>query len=208
MTKKKVKTEKEDLSKAEEIELATKRARRDLFLEYVPFLILLFFILIIRAFIASPISVSGSSMQPTLEDGDYVLLYKLKMRTKGISRFDVVVLNNEEGILVKRVIGLPGETLKYEVTEENGTLVNSLYIDGKKVEEPFVSDEYKNHTCSYVNKLCDEGVTLGENEYFIMGDNRLVSNDSRVFGAVTKKEIKGIAEVRLFPFNKFGKIDK
>ena len=147
-------------------------------------------------------------MQPTLDDSDYVLLYKLKMRNKGLSRFDIVVINNQEGTIIKRVIGLPGETLKYEVYEENGNLVNALYIDGKKVEENFVADENKNHTCSYPNKLCSEGVTLGEDEYFVMGDNRAVSNDSRVFGAVNKKEIKGIAEIRLFPFSRFGKIDK
>ena len=102
----------------ETIRKNTNKAKWDLFKEYGPFLILLAFIIVIRLFIASPTSVSGTSMVPTLENGDYVLLYKLKKRLKGISRFDIVVINTDnEGIIVKRVIGLPGETLKYKVYE-------------------------------------------------------------------------------------------
>lgn len=193
----------------EEIKKNTNKAKWDLFKEYGPFIIILLFIIIIRTFIASPMSVSGTSMVPTLENGDYVLLYKLKMKTKGINRFDIIVINNKEGILVKRIIGLPGETLKYRVYEEDGVQKNELTIDGKVIPEEFISDEYKNNTCYYKNQLCSEdGVTLGDNEYFVMGDNRLASKDSRIIGIIDAKEIKGIAEVRLFPFNKFGKIQK
>ena len=199
----------EELTKEEEIKINTKNAIKDTVMEYVPFLILLAFIVIIRIFIASPISVSGTSMVPTLQEGDYVLQYKLKKRVKGINRFNIVILNNSEGTLVKRVIGLPGETLKYEVKEENGQVTNALYIDGKKIEEDFLADEYKNNTCAYNNPLCtEEGITLKENEYFVMGDNRRDSKDSRIFGAVKEDDISGIAEIRLFPFKKFGKIDK
>ena len=193
----------------ETIKKNTNKAKWDLFKEYGPFLILLTFIIIIRIFIASPMSVSGTSMVPTLENGDYVLLYKLKKRVKGINRFDIVVINNKEGTLVKRVIGLPGETLKYRVYEENGVDHNELTIDGKIIAEDFLADEYKNNTCTYKNQLCSEdGITLGDGEYFVMGDNRLASKDSRIIGSISEKEIKGIAEVRLFPFNKFGKIQK
>ena len=203
------KIEVEEKVDSEVIKKNTKKASWDLFKEYGPFLILLAFIIIIRLFIASPMSVSGTSMVPTLEDGDYVLLYKLKKRVKGISRFDIVVIKNSEGTLVKRVIGLPGETLKYRVYEENGIEKSELAIDGKIIAEDFLADEYKNNTCRYKNQLCsEEGVTLKEGEYFVMGDNRLSSKDSRIIGTIADKEIKGIAELRLFPFSKFGKIQK
>ena len=207
MATKKIETE--EKVDAEVIKKNTKKASWDLFKEYGPFLILLTFIIIIRIFIASPMSVSGTSMVPTLEDGDYVLLYKLKKRVKGINRFDIVVIKNEEGTIVKRVIGLPGETLKYRVYKEDGVEKSELAIDGKIIAEEFLADEYKNNTCRYLNPLCtDEGVTLKEGEYFVMGDNRLSSKDSRVIGVITDDEIKGIAELRLFPFNKIGKIQK
>lgn len=200
--------EKKEIS-PEEIARINKKARRDLLMEYVPFLILLAFIIIIRTFIASPVSVSGTSMVPTLTEGDYVLQYKLKKNLKGINRFDIVIIKNKaEGTLVKRVIGLPGETIKYEVKEEDGQKVNALYVDGKKVDELFVSDEYKNNTCPYDTQICKDGITLGEDEYFVMGDNRLVSKDSRLIGPIKKDTITGIAELRLFPFKNFGKIDK
>ena len=202
-------TKKKNELTEEEVKKNTNKAKWDLFKEYGPFIILLAFIIVIRIFIASPMSVSGTSMVPTLEDGDYVLLYKLKKRVKGIHRFDIVVINNKEGTLVKRVIGLPGETLKYRVYEEDGVQKNELSIDGKIITEDFLADEYKNNTCAYKNQLCsEEGVTLGDNEYFVMGDNRLASKDSRIIGTIDDKEIKGIAELRLFPFSKFGKIQK
>ena len=214
--KKTVKEEKEIIEVKEEkkeideelVKKVTKKAKWDLFLEYVPFLILLAFILIIRLFIASPVRVQQTSMIPTLEEGDILLLYKLKRNTKGVSRFDIVVVKSNSGTIVKRVIGLPGETIKYEVTEENGQVKNALYVDGKKVEEEFVADEYKNQTCWRNFKLCSEGITLGDDEYFVMGDNRKGSYDSRDMGAMKDKQIKGIAEIRLFPFSKFGRIDK
>ena len=202
MAKRKKKTVKEE---KEIIEVKEEKKEID---EYVPFLILLAFILIIRLFIASPVRVQQTSMIPTLEEGDILLLYKLKRNTKGVSRFDIVVVKSNSGTIVKRVIGLPGETIKYEVTEENGQVKNALYVDGKKVEEEFVADEYKNQTCWRNFKLCSDGITLGDDEYFVMGDNRKGSYDSRDMGAMKDKQIKGIAEIRLFPFSKFGRIDK
>ena len=199
---------KKDIEKAskEVIESNTKSAARDMFLEYGPFIILLLFILVIRMFIASPIRVQGTSMLPTLEEGDYMLLYKLKKNVKGINRNDIVVVKVSDGDIIKRVIGLPGETLKYEVKEDNGETKGILYIDGKVVEEEYLDNEYKAATCVRENKLCDEGVTLGENEYFVMGDNRRVSHDSRYIGPVNIDQIKGITELRLFPFGKMGNV--
>ncbi len=192
----------------EEIEKNTKAASRDMFMEYGPFLIAIVFILAIRIFIASPFRVDGTSMMPTLQDGNYMLLYKLKKRINGINRFDIVVVDYSEGQIIKRVIGLPKETIKYEVKEEDGTKKGILYVDGKVVEENFIEDDYKAATCIRNTQLCDQGITLGEDEYFVMGDNRAVSLDSRVLGVFNSKKIKGIAELRLFPFNKFGNVSK
>ena len=206
----KVKEEEEEITveKKEEIRKATNKARWDMFTENLPFLILIAFILIIRIFIASPVRVQQTSMTPTLKEGDILLLYKLKLKTKGISRFDVVVIKSDSGTIIKRVIGMPGETIKYDVYEENGIVKNALYVDGKKIEEDFVSDEYKNGTCHRNFKLCTEGVKLGEDEYFVMGDTRPGSYDSRDIGPIKKKHIKGITEIRLLPFKSFGKFDK
>ena len=190
----------------EVVEKNTKNAVRDMALEYGPFIIILLFILIIRLFIASPIKVQGTSMLPTLEEGDYMLLYKLKMKVKGLNRFDIVVVKLSDGDIIKRVIGLPGETVKYEVKEEEGETKGILYVDGKVIEEEFLDNEAKTSTCIRENKLCGEGVTLGQDEYFVMGDNRKVSHDSRYIGPIKKDQIKGITELRLFPFTKFGNI--
>ena len=190
----------------EVVEKNTKNAVRDMALEYGPFIIILLFILIIRLFIASPIKVQGTSMLPTLEQGDYMLLYKLKMKVKGLNRFDIVVVKLSDGDIIKRVIGLPGETVKYEVKEEEGETKGILYVDGKVIEEEFLDNEAKTSTCIRENKLCSEGVTLGQDEYFVMGDNRKVSHDSRYIGPIKKDQIKGITELRLFPFTKFGNI--
>ena len=192
----------------EEAKRVTNRAKLDIFMENVPFLILIAFIIIIRIFIASPVRVQQNSMEPTLEPGNILLLYKLKRNVKGINRFDIVVIKSNSGTIIKRVIGMPGETIKYDVYEENGQIKNALYVDGRKIEEEFVADEYKNYTCHRDFKLCTEGITLGEDEYFVMGDNRKVSFDSRDIGAVKSKQIKGITEVRLLPFSKFGNIEK
>ncbi|MCR5223954.1 MAG: signal peptidase I [Bacilli bacterium] len=190
----------------EVVEKNTKNAVRDMALEYGPFIIILLFILIIRLFIASPIKVQGTSMLPTLEQGDYMLLYKLKMKVKGLNRFDIVVVKLSDGDIIKRVIGLPGETVKYEVKEEEGETKGILYVDGKIIEEEFLDSEAKASTCIRENNLCSEGVTLGQDEYFVMGDNRRVSHDSRYIGPIKKDQIKGITELRLFPFSKFGNI--
>ena len=205
MARSKKKVEEEKATK-EEINLNTKSAARDMFKEYGPFIIAIIFILVIRIFIASPFRVDGTSMFPTLQDGDYMILYKLKKRVKGIERFDVVVVDYTEGQIIKRVIGLPNEFIKYEVKDVDGVRKGILYVDNKVVEEEFISDDAKIATCSRTADVCTNGIQLGENEYFVMGDNRAVSLDSRALGAFNIKKIRGLAELRVFPFNKFGSI--
>ena len=144
-------------------------------------------------------------MDPTLKDKDIMILYKLAPRINGYNRFDIVVIKTKtDGKLIKRVIGLPGENVRYEIKEEdNGEVKTTLYINGKEVEEKYVPEEKKLDTCKYDNNLCtEEGITLGKDEFFVMGDNRGDSKDSRIIGPIKKETLLGTTSFRLFPFNK------
>ncbi len=153
----------------------------------LPYVAIVFFIIIIRTFIITPVRVDGTSMNDTLEDGDILLLYKLAK----YDRFDIVVLNEEDDdeIIIKRIIGLPGETVKIE----DGI----IYINDVEMPEDYGYGE----TSDY------EEVTLADDEYFLLGDNRLVSRDSRYFGPVKEEDLLGEAVFRLWPFKSIGLID-
>ena len=143
-------------------------------------------VILVRTFIATPVRVNGSSMYPTLKGNEIMLLNKLGH----INRFDIVVLkiDGREDNLIKRIIGLPGETV--EIKD------NDIYINDKKIE-----DKYGYGVTYNIDK-----VTLKEDEYFILGDNRKISLDSRVFGTIHKDEIKGTTNFIMYPFKSFGKV--
>lgn len=151
--------------------------------DLVPYIVILVVVVLIRTFIVTPIIVDGDSMSPTLTDDEMMLLNKLG----SIERNDIVVINNEEGYIIKRVIALPGESIECR----DGV----IYINDEKYDDNFASK-----TDDFVKQF------LNDDEYFVMGDNRLVSMDSRIFGAVTKEEILGTTNFVIYPFNKFGKI--
>lgn len=142
--------------------------------------------MLIRSFIATPVRVDGDSMNKTFKNGDILILYKLSK----IKRFDVIVLHEEKDNekIIKRVIGMPGDTVAIKDGE--------IYINDEKID-----DEY-----AYGMTTDYERITLKSDEYFILGDNRLISKDSRYFGPIKEKEIKGKVIFRIFPFSKFGKI--
>lgn len=156
--------------------------------ETISCLIIIVIVLIIRKYFYSPIVVNGTSMYPTLENKEVMILDKVKLR-KGINRFDIVVVKSEGTYIIKRVIGLPGETIMYEN--------NKLYINGKYIEDNYSLSEMKDF----------EAVKLNEEEYYVMGDNRINSKDSRIIGPVNKKQILGKANLVLFPFNKVGIVE-
>lgn len=203
MSETKNKTKEEQL----EIEKNTKKAHRDFIMEYAPYVIIIAFVLVIRLFIATPVQVKGSSMYPTLKSGDVMLLYKLTKNVKGIDRFDIVVIKTDSGKLIKRVIGLPGETIKYEVVEKDDKRkLATLYVDGKKIKEEFITEEAVGDTCNGDWQVCSEnGFTIPKGEYFVMGDNRVNSKDSRMIGTIPNEDILGTTEVILFPLNRIGK---
>ena len=144
-------------------------------------------VVLIRTFLITPAAVSGSSMESTLNNHDLVIINKLVYRIKPIERFDIVVVNNDEDNdrIIKRVIGLPNETVEYKD--------NKLYINGKLIETK-LSFEYTD----------DFKVETKEDEYFVLGDNRDVSKDSRMLGSFNKKDIVGRVGIRFYPFDKVG----
>lgn len=149
-------------------------------------------VFVVRNFLIQPFLVSGSSMVPNFSNGDYVLIDELTYRMREPVRGEVVVFKypkDESTYFIKRVIGLPGE----RVVVENG----AFKIYNSENPEGFVLSE------DYLPKgLITSGssdVTLGKEEYFVMGDNRQLSYDSRVWGKVPKKDIVGIARIRLWP---------
>ena len=194
-------------NKEEKIKKNTKKAAFDIFLTYMPYIIIIFFIAVIRFFIATPVSVNGSSMYPTLKNNDYMILYKLTKKMRGINRFDIVVVNTDSGRIIKRVIGLPGEKIKYAIERNSkGDKIGVLYINNKKVKEDFIDEIAKKNTCNDDWIICKSEYVIPDGEYFVMGDNRGNSIDSRMIGTVEDKDIKGIARLRIFPFNKFGNV--
>lgn len=133
----------------------------------------------ITTFVIRSVEVDGYSMSPTLSDGDRALTLGIEGKIK---RFDIVIVKKSSGNLkgqelVKRVIALPGETIEYK----DGT----LYINDKVVEEDFIEEVVKELTGTISKR------TLEDDEYFVMGDNRGNSSDSRYFGAVKRNEITG-----------------
>ena len=156
--------------------------------ENIVFLIILTAIIITRIFFFSPIRVNGTSMHPTLQDKEFMILNKISLK-QGINRFDIVVVQENNKYIIKRVIGLPGESVMYKDSK--------LYINGKVIED--------NYSKTTTNDF--DNVVLGENEYFVMGDNRAVSSDSRIIGPVNIKNIKGKTNLIVFPFNKMGTVE-
>ena len=159
------------------------------------FIIALLVALPVKFWIASPFIVVGASMHPSFESKDYLIVDKLVYRFKAPARGDVIVFKppfSSKEYFIKRIVGLPGETLSIEGKAVQ--ITNKEYPEGFTLEEPYVSSERESTVI----------ITLKDNEYFVMGDNRAVSSDSRVWGPITKKEISGRADARLFPLASIG----
>ncbi|GAB4346402.1 MAG: signal peptidase I [Phototrophicales bacterium] len=139
--------------------------------------------------------VHGSSMEPNFEEGQRLVISRINYMIGDPQRGDIVVFNSPasdpgEPSLIKRVIGLPGETVEIRDTQ--------VYIDGVLLDEPYIKEPCRPSSCR------DQIHHLGENEYFLMGDNRNVSNDSRSFGPVTHDRIIGEVLFRYWPLNQIG----
>ena len=155
------------------------------------FVICVAVVLLLSNFVAKPVVIRGTSMNPTLENFDFALSNRLSIVLGGeIERFDIVVVQSEEGEIVKRVVGIPGDTISYV----NGV----LSVNGTQIEEDYIIDDPKKHHAD----MDVYEVTLGPDEYFLMGDNRTGSTDSRYFGPFHRSDIISKDLLVLFPFNR------
>ncbi len=151
-------------------------------------------------FVMQRTEVSGSSMETTLQDGDSLLIEKVSYRFSDPNRFDIIIFPYQYGdkqYFIKRIIGLPGETVRIDYD-------GNIYINGEILEE-----DYGTETIADPGRAVTE-VTLGEDEYFVMGDNRNHSMDSRDIsvGNIKKKDILGRAFLRIYPFSGFGGVGR
>ena len=153
---------------------------------------------LIITFVGQRTSVSGHSMETTLQDGDQLIVDKISYRFRDPKRYDIIVFpyQYEENVYyIKRIIGLPGETVRID---EEG----NIYINGEILDEHYGKEVIQDPG------LAVQEITLGEDEYWCMGDNRNHSSDSRVIGPVPRSRILGKAFIRIYPFSKFGLIHK
>lgn len=159
--------------------------------EIIPYIIILLIVLLVKKYLFTTILVNGDSMNDTLYENDVMILDKISYRNSSIKRFDIIVANVSKTKLIKRVIGLPGEHVKYEN--------NELYINNKKIEDKYGKG------ITYDFDLEYESIPKGY--YFVLGDNREDSLDSRSIGLIAEKDIIGHATFIIFPFNRFGTVE-
>ena len=170
-------------------------------LEYGGYLFILVFILfIVPTFLLERIGVDGDSMETTLQDKDHVLIEKVSRYFDGPDRFDVIVFHKGKGadkdVYIKRVIGMPGDTIQ---------IIEGFVF----INDEFLTEDVYGKDIMAGGGIAEEPLTLGKDEYFVLGDNRLYSKDSRnaAVGIVKKSDIDGVVISRVFPLNKFGNID-
>ena len=150
--------------------------------------------ILIKIFIFSPVRVNGTSMVPTLNNGDYMILNEIGYRMNGLKRFDIVVANIDGEMLIKRVIGLPGEKIEYAY--------NKLYVNGENIVENFKHEDTEDFSFDKLN-----AEVVPANHYFLVGDNRGNSKDSRIVGFIPSSKILGKTNFIIYPFDRIGVVE-
>jgi len=161
------------------------------------FLVVVGLALLIRTFLIQPFIVDGSSMVPTYHNSDYLLIDKLTYRFREPKRGEVIVFQyprNPQENYIKRIIGLPGDTV--EIKGDTVTIKNDANPNGVTLTE-----DYINLGSTTAPFATDMSTTLGAGQYFVMGDNRHASSDSRFFGPLDEQYLIGRPLLRLYPFN-------
>lgn len=174
------------------------RKLREILSTSLYFLIVLVATFLVVNYVGQRTMVIGTSMEPMLSDGDNLIVDKLSYRFEDPQRFDIIVFPfryAEKTFYIKRIIGLPGETI---YIDESGR----IYIDGEVLDEHYGKEVIVDPGRAY------EPITLGVDEYFVMGDNRNNSSDSRdpVVGNIHRDEFVGKAWMRIWPLNRMGMI--
>jgi signal peptidase I len=168
--------------------------KENFFIEIFKFAIIALVIVVpFRLYVAQPFIVSGESMSPTFETGEYLIVDQLTYHFEAPKRGDVVIFKyplDTSKYFIKRIIGLPGETVSVKgatvtITDKNGNLVTTL------TNEAYVLPANQSDLAT--------NTTLTDDQYFVMGDNRRVSSDSRIWGPVPKEDMVGRAFLRLLP---------
>jgi len=155
--------------------------------ELIPYIIILIVVILVRTFIITPVRVDGASMNKMLNNNDILLLYRLAK----LERYDIVVLKEtiDNDTIIKRIIGMPGETVEIKN--------NKIYINDEEIEDKYGAG----------NTYSIDKITLKDDEYYVLGDNRIISMDSRVFGPIKKEDIKGTTNFVMYPFKSIGKVE-
>lgn len=160
---------------------------RRFFKELIPYVIIIVVVLFVKNYIIAPVQVRGDSMDSTLQSGDVMLLNRLQFKRYGVKRFDIVVVDDHDTYIIKRIIGLPGDIV--EIKDER------LIINGEEFDEYYLDEG--THTDDLI-------VEVPKGHYYILGDNREESLDSRILGPIEEDKIQGIAKITIFPLNRIG----
>lgn len=185
----------------EEINTVQKPDKLLVFLDWLKtFLIVILASVLLTVFVIQKNIVQGPSMEPTLDDGDQVFVEKVS-KYFSIKRGDIITIEQTDPLhpeifLIKRIIGLPGE--KVEIKDGH------VYLNDKLFDEPYISDIIE----TAIDPRYDEAVVvLQDDEYYVLGDNRPISKDSRRIGPVHKDQIIGKVLFQFYPFDEFGKVE-
>jgi len=157
----------------------------------------------VRYFLIQPFYVKGASMEPNFHDREYLIIDEISYRFKTPERGDVIVFRyplDPQEYFIKRVIGLPGESI--QIKDGVAHIFNKDYPDGFTLKEAYLPADTNTYSVS------DAKVDLGADEYFVLGDNRNASKDSRVFGPLNKSFVTGRVYFRGYPFNKIAVFNK
>lgn len=165
--------------------------------EWVPYIVIIIVVILIRTYIVTPVIVRGDSMYSTLEDGEVLFLSKINYQVSDIKRFDIVVVEDlDNDLIIKRIIGLPGDKVEYKE--------GILYINDEEIKEDYtdyVMEDFDTDSICKITDLECNGI-IPDNKYLVLGDNREVSADSRVKGLINREQILGKTVLRIWPLNK------
>jgi len=169
--------------------------------DFMGYIIFILVLIIIFTFVIGFNPIAGNSMVPSLEEGEVLLVSKFHPNLIDVKREDIVIIKKGHKSYIKRVIGLPDETVYVKD--------NELYINDKVYNEPYLEDDIVNEDFSFtdicsIDKCPDNKIP--KDMYLVLGDNRENSEDSRDFGLISKEEIKGVGIFKIWPLNRFGKI--